>query len=426
MNLSGHYTYGRGYYEEYRQDEPFADYGLDNLYFGKDSVPEGESYRIFYHDTLSTTDLIRQRWLDNHYYGLTWSFHVLKGKTDLILGGAYNKYDNARHFGRIIWSEYAEPGGYENDYYNNMSFKNDLNVFIKVTWSPVSRLNVYGDLQYRHITYSASGTESHLNPVSINETFDFLNPKAGISYDLKAGTLYASYSIAHREPIRDDYIDALPGEKPESETLGNLELGIRKTGSGFRYAVNYFLMNYVNQLVLTGEINDDGAYIRKNTGKSYRTGLEVSATGNLGNLVELSGNVSISINKTDYKQQGDNGEIVEYHNTDIAFSPGTTAGLQIRVFPLPNFETDWLVKFVGNQFLDNTENRDLMLDSYLVNDLRVAYLFSHKKMPQMEFTLMVNNLFNTLYESNGYVYDRVPYYYPQAGINVLAGLNIRF
>lgn len=426
LNLAGHYTHGSGYYEEYRQDEPFSDYGLDNLYFGKDSLWTGSAYQPFYHDTVSTTDLVRRRWLDNHFYGLTWSFQYRKEKTDLIIGGAYNQYDRARHYGEIIWAEFSDQSQYGQEYYNNTAFKNDFNAFVKAAWTPVPELTLYGDMQYRYISYSVNGIESHLNPVTIDETFHFLNPKAGISYNLKAGTLYASYSIAHREPIRDDYIDALPGEQPKPEVLGDFEMGIRKTGAGLQYAVNYFLMNYTNQLVLTGEINDDGAYIRKNAGKSYRTGIEMSAAVKFGTLAELSGNLSLSINKTDYRQVDDQGEIEEFSNRDISFSPGITAGSQLRVFPLQNFEVDWLIKFVGKQYLDNTANKELMLSGYMVNDLRLAYLISKEKMPGIELTLLVNNLFNALYESNGYVYDDSPYYYPQAGINFLAGITVKF
>jgi iron complex outermembrane receptor protein len=427
LNLSGHYTYGRGYYEEYNQDQPFADYGLNDLYFGPDSVWTGSLYQYFYHDTISTTDLIRRRWgPNNHYYGLTWSIRHKKEKIDLIIGGAYNKYDRARHYGEIIWAEFSGQSRFGHEYYKNTGFKTDFNVFMKASWSPFQELTLYGDMQYRYISYHAGGIESHLNPVSIQESFNFLNPKVGISYNLKAGTLYASYSMARREPIRDDYIDALPGEKPKPESLGNLELGIRKTESGLQYAVNFFLMNYVNQLVLTGEINDDGAYIRKNAGKSYRTGIEISGACKFRTLAELSGNLSLSINKTDYRQLNHSGEIMEFKNMDISFSPRTTAGAQLRVFPVQNLEINWLLKYVGKQFLDNTGNKNLMLNSYLVHDIRMAYLISKEKMPEIEFTVLINNLFNALYESNGFVYDNIPYYYPQAGINFLTGINVRF
>ncbi len=408
MNMAGHYTHGRGYYEEYMQDQALADYGLEDI------------------DSTTSTDLIRRRWLDNHFYGLTWSLHYRKEKTDLIFGGAYNQYDHARHFGEIIWAQSAGQIPYGYEYYTNTAFKNDFNFFAKIAMSPVEHLTLYADLQYRYITYSANGTESELNPVNIRHTYHFLNPKAGISYNTKAGTLYASYAIANREPIRDDYLDANPGEEPEPELMGDLEIGIRKTESALQYAANYFLMNYNNQLVLTGEINDDGAYIRKNAGKSYRTGIEASAAFNFKTLAEISGNLTLSANKTEYRQVNDQQEVEELRNTDISFSPRITAGSQLKVFPFQNFEIDWLFKFVGKQYLDNTASKNRQLSSYRVHDLRLAYLIAPETGPGIEFTVMMYNLFNTLYESNGYVYDGAPYYYPQAGIHFLAGLNVKF
>jgi iron complex outermembrane receptor protein len=185
-------------------------------------------------------------------------------------------------------------------------------------------------------------------------------------------------------------------------------------------------MNYNNQLVLTGEINDDGAYIRKNAGKSYRTGIEASAAFKFKTLAEISGNLTLSANKTDYRQVNDQQEVEELRNTDISFSPGITAGSQLKVFPFQNFEIDWLFKYVGKQYLDNTASKNRMLSSYSMHDLRLAYLIAPEMGPGIEFTVMINNLFNALYESNGYVYDGAPYYYPQAGIHFLAGLNVKF
>jgi iron complex outermembrane receptor protein len=424
FNLSGHYTTGRGYYEEYQQADSLKYYGLHDLYFGEDSLFNGTGYEHFYHDTVSTSDIIRRRWLDNKYYGMTWSLHHRKEKLDLIIGGSFNKFDKAKHFGEIIWAEYALESPKDYEYYNNVSFKTDLNVFAKAAWSPVEALTFYGDLQLRTINYHGSGIESHLEPVAINESFRFFNPKAGLSYNLKLGTIYASYAIAHREPIRDDYTDAIAGEEPEPETLGNLELGIRKSENLYRYTVNYFLMNFRNQLVLTGEINDDGAYVRRNAGKSYRTGVEISGGYKPFRLLSLFGNLSLSVNKTDYKQNA-GGLIVSYKNTPLSFSPSVTGSLQMQLFPVKNLEIDWSAKYVSRQYLDNTGNNSLALDPYLINDARIAYFIASGKMPDIEVTLMISNIFNTLYESNGYVYGDSPYYYPQAGIHFMAGLAVR-
>ena len=299
-------------------------------------------------------------------------------------------------------------------------------MFAKAAWSPIAPLTLYGDLQYRTISYKANGVESHLAQVAIDEAFHFINPKAGISYVTKAGTLYASYGIAHREPIRDDYIDAKQGEKPKAESLGNLELGIRRSETRFQYMANFFLMNYVNQLVLTGEINDDGAYIRRNSGKSHRAGIELSGAVKPATLIELAGNISYIISKTDYRQLDGEGQMQIFDNKDISFSPRIVAGGQIRLFPVRNLELNWIMKYVGRQFLDNTGNDDLILDPYFINDARIAYLVTAKKLPAIEFTLVINNVFNTRYESNGYVYNNMPYYYPQAGTNFMAGVNVRF
>ncbi|MFO7371113.1 MAG: TonB-dependent receptor [Bacteroidales bacterium] len=425
LNLSGHLTTGNGYYEEYQQNEPFADYGLNNLYFGLDSVPNGGSYSYFYHDSVTNTDLVRRRWLDNKYYGLTWSLHYKPGKADIIIGGAYNKFDKAKHYGEIIWAEFASVPN-DHQYYENMSFKTDFNAFAKTAWSPIEALTLYADLQYRTITYKCNGIESHLDTVAIQETFHFFNPKLGLSYSIRPGTVYISYSIAHREPIRDDYIDALAGEKPKPEMLGNLEAGIRKAGHNYQYAVNYYLMNYRDQLVLTGAINDDGQYVRKNAGKSYRTGVELSGGYKPAKMLEVEGNLSLSVNKTDYTQEDEEGQLATYTNSTLSFSPGITGSSQVRFFPFKQFEIDWMLKYVSKQYLDNTQNEELVLDSYLVNNLRLAYLITGKNAPDMELTLTINNLLNEKYESNGAVYGNTPYYYPQAGIHFMAGLNVKF
>jgi iron complex outermembrane receptor protein len=426
LNISGHYTTGSGYYEEYQQGEAFIDYGLNNLLMSRDSIFNGTGYDYFYNDTITTSDLIRRRWLDNRYYGATWSLQRKTSKTDFVIGGAWNKYDRAKHYGEVIWAAYAQeiPSDYE--YYHNTSFKTDFNLFAKLAWSPWEALTIYGDLQYRRINYSGRGIESHLEPVVINESFNFFNPKAGISYQLPFGMLYASYSIAHREPIRDDYIDAQEGETPKPESLGNLEIGIRKSDRQLQYSLNYYLMNYKDQLVLTGEINDDGAFIRRNAGKSYRTGVELAAGYKPVRLVEIDGSLSLSLNKTDYRQPDDEGQMIEYKNTTISFSPSVVGSGQISFFPIKNLEVSWLMKYVGKQYLDNTENKLLALDPYLINDARVAYVISEKGFPAVEMNLMINNVFNNLYESNGYVYNGSPGYYPQAGIHFMAGLNIRW
>jgi len=427
FNLAGHYTYGRGYYEEYMQHQSFADYGLSALYFGADSILTGDTWNYFYRDTVNITDLIRRRWLDNHFYGLTYSVHYKHNKTDFTLGGAVNKYGNARHFGEMIWAEFASQAEIDHVFYDNAADKADRNVFLKVIYTPGDRLSLYGDVQYRNITYHASGEELYAQPVGIDEAFHFFNPKAGITYDIPSiGTLYASYSIANREPIRDDYIDAPEGEKPEHETLHNLETGIRKKAGHYRFAGNIYMMYYSNQLVLTGEINDVGAFIRKNTGKSYRTGVELSGAGSLGTHIVLNGNLSVSRNKTSHKQLNTEGIMESFDRSDISFSPWLITYLQISYIPVKQAEIALSGKYVSKQYLDNTQDPELALDDYLISDLRLGYKAHLPVIRELELILSINNLFNQLYESNGYVYDGNPYFYPQAGINFQAGISCRW
>jgi iron complex outermembrane receptor protein len=427
IHLAGHYTYGRGYYEEYMQDQSFTGYGMQDLYFGRDSSMTGDAVTYFYHDTVNTTDLIRRRWLDNDFYGFTYSLQYNRDKTDITLGGAVNKYDNARHYGEVIWAEFASQTGNHHIYYDNSGWKADRNIYLKVIYRPVHRLSIYVDLQYRNIHYMVSGYEPDSQRLLIDETFHFMNPKAGITYTLpKIGTIYASYSIANREPIRDDYISAAAGEKPEHETLYNLEAGIRGKSANSSFEGNIFLMNYRNQLVLTGEINEDGAFIRKNAGKSYRAGLELSGTFRAGSRLLFDGNLSLSRNKTNYNRLNAEGLMEFYENSDISFSPWLIGFMQVRFIPVNEMTMGLSGKYVSRQYLDNTQNQELSLDDYFLSDFNLGYKIHLLVIREIELILKVNNLLNHRYESNGYVYYGQPWFYPQAGINFLAGITCRW
>jgi iron complex outermembrane receptor protein len=425
VSLSAHYTYGSGYYEEYVQEGGFQEYGMEDLYFGLDSMLNEGSYTYYYTDTIRSTDLVRRRWLDNHYYGLTWSVTKKGGRAEVIVGGAYNKYDKARHFGEVIWARFSSQLETGDIYYDNTSFKTDFNTFVKASFSPARNLILYADMQYRHIGYLANGTGSDQARIDIGEQFDFFNPKAGLAYKTGIGTLYGSFAVTHREPIRDDYLDAAPGEKPEPETLRNFELGIRRTGPVYGYTANLYLMSYVNQLVLTGAINEDGAYVRKNTGKSYRTGFELSGNYRLSSFIRIGGNVSFSKAATDYRRLDSEGHIETFDHVTLSFSPSVIGGLHLDFFPVKNLRLTGTAKYVGNQYLDNTGNPDLMLKGYTVSDLDLSYLLSFSGILTVEFNLQVNNIFNTKYASNGYAWGDVPYYYPQAGRHFMAGISLK-
>ncbi len=409
-NISFHYTRGKGYFEQYKQDEAFKDLGLPNVTVGN--------------ETIASTDVIVRRWLDNDYYGATFSANYSKGKTDLTLGGAFNRYDNARHFGEIIWAEIALTSPIRHVYYDGEAQKSDFNFFGKLSYAWTEKLTSFLDLQYRSIDYQTAGVDNDQSSYAVNDHFDFFNPKVGVSYELyDNNVLYASYAIANREPNRTDYLD---GEgKPNSERLGNLEAGWRRTSKSYGLDINYYLMNYSDQLVLTGAISDVGAPIRANIGKSYRTGIEVSGTLNFSEKINWTANATWSVNKNkDYTWVDVDNNSVK-RNTTIILSPSWVGGSQIRWKPFDRFETNFLTKYVGKQFLDNTEDSGVALDAYLVNDLRLSYQFMPKNMRVVELGFLINNIFDVKYSSNGYGYGGVPYFYPQAGINFLAMLTVK-
>jgi iron complex outermembrane receptor protein len=409
-NLSLHYTYGRGYYEQYQQGANFSDYGLNNVVL-KDT-------------TLTSSDFIVRKWLDNQFYGTTFSVNYEKGKTLLSIGGAYNQYANARHFGEIIWAQYASNAAIRHNYYDGESQKNDGNLYAKLNYEVTSALNAFVDLQYRYVEYKTAGTDDDLAAYDFHDTFNFFNPKAGLSYTLTGhNVLYASYAIANREPNRSDYANG--NVKPKSERLGNLEAGWRKNTSRYQLEVNYYYMNYTDQLVLTGAVDNVGTPIRENIGKSFRTGVEASATIRFSDRWSWNVNATISKNVNKDFAFEENNEQVK-RNTAIILSPNLIAGSQLSWNAFTGFQTTLLTKFVGKQYLDNTQNEVLTLNHYFINDIRFNYSFPLKGIKAFGFSLLVNNVLDVKYSSNGYNYDGTPYFYPQAGRNLMAMISMKF
>lgn len=409
-NVSLHYTAGRGYYEQYKQAKPFAELGLDDLVIGD--------------STLTYGDFIIRKWLDNKFYGTTFSLNYEKEKTAWSIGGGYNQYAKAKHFGEIIWAQYSSNAQIRQHYYDGESKKNDFNMYVKWNYNFTAKLNAFVDLQYRHVEYKTAGTDDDLNPYAFEDNLNFFNPKAGMSYTLTNGNvLYASYAVANREPNRTDYVDG--NKKPKPERLDNIEAGWRRNSSRYYLEVNYYWMNYRDQLVLTGELDNVGNPIRANVGKSYRTGVELSGSIKLNDQLTWTANVTGSVNKNrDYVT--DENDLANTKNTNIILSPNWIAGSQLSWNVFRNFQASLLSKYVGEQYLDNTETKNLMLDSYFINDLRVSYSFQLKEIKAMELSLLVNNVFDVEYASNGYSYDGAPYYYPQAGRNFMAMMLLRF
>lgn len=427
LNTALHYTPGKGFYEEYRYDNDFEDYGLSPVTIG-DSLVE-------------SVDLIRRRWLDNDFYGFTYGLNVDRKKWNLVFGGGWNQYDGD-HFGEIIWSEVAVvPQGYR--YYFSTGKKSDYNAYLKLNADLTPKLNGFIDLQIRTLNYTAAGTDNRLSNFTIDQRYTFFNPKIGLTYSMnESNRLYASYAVGNREPVRDDFVDN-PRKTPKHETMGNLEAGWRNSGDAHRLQINYYLMNYKNQLVLTGEINDVGASVRTNVDKSYRTGIEVDGLIRLSSKFSWNANVSLSQNKIarftevlyDYGENFDEYNVVEnaYTNTDISFSPSVIIGSSLTYSPVKNFDVSLLSKFVGKQFLDNTANEARQLDSYFINDVRIAYAWKPSFVREIYFSLLVNNVLNEVYESNGYTWGylagatayRENYYFPQAGTNWMAMISIK-
>lgn len=407
-NISLHYTHGRGYYEQYKQDKPFVELGLDDLVVGD--------------STLTYGDFIIRKWLNNQFYGGTFSLNYENDKTTLIIGGAYNQYGRAKHFGKIIWGEHASNSSIRDQYYHGESEKNDFNVYAKLNYAITSRFNAFVDLQYRNVAYQTKGTDDDLALYDFTDNLNFFNPKAGASYSLTAfDMLYASYAVANREPNRTDYID---GEvKPKPERLDNVELGWRRTTEYVSLEANYYYMNYTNQLVLTGTLDNVGNPIRANVGKSYRTGVELSGLIKLSDQLAWNANLTWSVNKNrNYVVD----PTAESSDTHIILSPAVIAGSQLS-WSANGFQAALLSKFVGKQYLDNTETESLTLDSYVVNDLRLGYSFKPAGVRSIEVSVLVNNIFDETYESNGATYgDGVAYYFPQAGINLLGMVTLKF
>ncbi|MCE2743942.1 MAG: TonB-dependent receptor [Fluviicola sp.] len=434
MNLAGHFTNGEGYYEQYRRDQKFSTYGLDTLFVGT--------------DTISKTDLIRRRWLDNNFYGAIFSVTYSNLKNlKVIAGGAANQYDG-KHFGEIIWARNASSSEINQHYYDNMAHKKEVSGYVKANYQ-IQKLNVFADLQVRHIAYDYHGADQYyanLVPLKENVAFTFFNPKAGLMYDFNnKNNMYASFSMANREPVRDDFVQSSVYSRPKPEQLQNVEVGYRYHARKLFTNVNYYLMNYKDQLILTGQINDVGAYNRANVAKSYRTGIELEAGYMLLKKLSVTGNVTLSMNKikefNEYVDNYDNYDVdgnmiqtvITHKNTDIAFSPATIASLGLIYEPIKNLDITLQSKYVGNQYLDNTSNESKKLNAYYTSNLTVNYTIKTWGFREIKIGVLANNLFNYLYENNGYTWGYIAggkritenYYYPQAGRNFLVRLTLK-
>ena len=425
-NTALHYTKGRGYYEEFKEDQKLANYGISSFQTGG--------------STISRSDLIRRRWLDNNFYGLTYSLDYRpSGNISYTLGGAYNEYDGD-HFGEVIRGQFIPIGNSITPYYKGNGFKTDFNTFAKAEFN-LGKLSLFADLQYRSVSYKVSGTDKNRMNLDQNDQLNFFNPKLGFSYELnQRNNVYASIAIANKEPNRDDYLNSSISNRPSSENLFDIETGYRHRDENFTAGINAYAMYYKDQLVLTGKVNDVGEYIRQNVEKSYRYGLEMDTRIQINNRLSWSLTGSLSDNKvknfTEYSDDYDNGGqiISNYKNTDLAFSPTFISSSEFSFLPFKKTEIALLSKYVSEQYLDNTSNSQRKLDAFFVNDLRLRYNTSFKGLKNIGLTLLVNNVFSELYEANGYTFSYMyggdftteNFYYPQATRNFLLSLSLKF
>lgn len=438
-----HFTRGRGYYEQYRKNQRLSNYNIPAVVLGD--------------TTIKRTDLIRQKWLDNNFYGVTYAlnYNPQNSRLTATLGGGWNQYDGD-HFGEVIWARFASTSETRQRYYKGNALKTDFNVYTKANYQVSNKLGLFGDIQYRTLNYELTGTDDDKRDVTQQADFNFFNPKAGLTYSVSPNqTLYASYAVGNREPVRSDFVDRKGKVSPQAETMYNLEAGYRLRGSNptlagrqvaYSLDANYYYMDYKNQLVLTGQLNDVGSPLRTNIKDSYRTGVELAGVLNLFNRVELNSSLGLSRNKirnytetvyiydADYNPEG----TVEnnYSETNISFSPNFVSTQKLEVQPFKGLKAAFIYKTVSKQYLDNTSSELRKIKGYQVADLRLRYVVKPTFMRELEVALLLNNLFNARYEANGYTYSEqytgdntrydYNYYFPQATRNYLLTLGLRF
>ena len=419
-------TTGKGYYESYKNDKKLSSYGFSDTIIGN--------------DTISRTNLIQQKWLDNKYYGLNIAGNYTSGKLKLNIGGGWSYYDGD-HYGKIVWAQVATLGQYDRNWYFNTGTKSDANFFAKANYKITEKINLYGDIQYRSINYKIDGTHDDLQDITQSHKFNFLNPKAGIFYNInKDQNLYLSVGIANREPNRSVYRDADSSQTISSERLTDIELGYSYATSSIFIEANLYYMDYKDQFVMTGKINNVGTPIMINVPESYRAGIEIVTGVNFLKIIDWQINATFSQNKiknfVSYVDNWSTWSQVQdtLGTTDISFSPVTILSSDISISPINNLKLSLFSKYVGKQFIDNTSNDERSLNAYFVNNLSIYYTIETSFIKQIDFMLTLNNIFNEKYETNAWVYryyyEDTEYemngYFPQAEFNFMFGFNLKF
>ncbi|GAB3582833.1 TonB-dependent receptor [Hymenobacter daeguensis] len=429
-----HLTRGFGYYESYRTGRKFVNYGLQNVIIGG--------------DTLAKTNLVDRKWLDNNFYGGTvaLNYQPTEGKLQATIGGAWNRFDND-HYGEIIWAQYASNSQLGQRYYFNNAVKTDYNAYARATWQVLPALGIYGDVQVRHIKYTIDGLEAGNQDVTTRASYTFFNPKAGATLNLGYGQqLYASFAVGQREPVRSDFTDRPVGDQSaKAERLEDWEGGYRLNRPrmglfSLRLEANAFYMNYRNQLVATGQLNDVGTALRTNVARSYRRGVELSGSLSANDKISFSGSVTLSQNRIlDYQDvtyDADYNPVLAAPRTSaISYSPAVVSAYTLEGQPLKGLRAALLFKTVSRQYLDNSENASRSIDPYQTLDFRLRYTLHPSFMKEIELGLLVNNVLNREYVANGYTYSYIGasghqetfnWFFPQATRNYLASVGLKF
>lgn len=453
LNVAFHYTNGFGYYQEYKNGRSLEEYGLKPFYLPGNSEPQEK------------TNLVRQKLVDSDFGGGIFSLNYQNEKLNASFGGALNRYSND-HYGKVLWvKNYSEQLAPDHEYYRNNGGKTDGNVYLKANYQLTDGLSAYADLQYRYIHYKIDGdndkwdftaTPPHLQRLDVRENFSFFNPKAGLFWQINPNhSAYASFSVAQKEPTRNNYTDGMFEEHPTAEKLLDYELGYTYRNEWFTAGVNLYYMDYTDQLVLNGKTNDIGEAMAENVKDSYRMGIELALGAKFNDWLRWDINGTWSKNRIKnyvgyvYDQSLVNGvtddlwtqTAIEGGNSPIAFSP-SFIGNSLITLGSNGLEISFQSQYVSRQYLDNFGTKDNSLDAYFVNHLSASYSFQTRYTKGITIGATVYNLFNTKYETNGYsqsvalyengdktkpyVIKHDPRFYPMAGTNILAHITFRF
>ena len=417
FNAALHYTRGAGYYEEFRPEDDFSKYNLPPVISGT--------------DTIKQTDLVRRRWLDNYFYGTTFSFNYNPSQTiKLTWGGAANQY-KGDHYGEIIWAKYASASNLGDKYYLNDAKKDDISTFLKADFT-FEKWLLFADIQYRNINYQVKGDDDKIKGMDFKRKLNFVNPKLGITYLINENSnLYASYAYASKEPVRNDFVD-LKGNNPKPEKMQDIEAGYRFNNETFNIGTNFYGMFYKDQLIPTGALNNVGSPLRMNIPNSYRIGLEVDAAWKISAYFGWKATAGLSQNKIKNYTDETSGEFIK--KTDIALSPATILSSEFTYRPLRSVEIALLSKYISRQYLDNSSAKVRSIDPSFVNNIRAIYNFSILGLKNIDLGLTVNNILNEKYQTNGYTWGYMDgtsrkyfnFYYPQATTNFMLSLNVKF